>query len=90
MGKPPSGIFEGVVTMFGNYDECLKIRVYHEDDSNQDEDIVPNYETNNEEKVEFFRGQYCITEFKPWLPKKPNFYGINSEYKILPTDDTVN
>lgn len=83
-GKPPSGIFEGVVTMFGNFEECVKVRVNDDDDSEIDED-------GNERFKEFFRGQFCVTEFKPWLPKKPPFYGMSSKIKGLlrESDDTV-
>ena len=76
IGKPPSGIFEGVVSMFGNYDQCLKLRVYHDDEEGTD----ALYSDPDEQK-EFFRGQYCVAEFKPWLSKKPRFYGMNTVLK---------
>lgn len=76
IGKPPSGIFEGVVSMFGNYDQCLKLRVFHEDDDGTD-----GLTADHEEPKEFFRGQYCVAEFKPWLTKKPHFYGMNTVLK---------
>ncbi|CAG2159129.1 unnamed protein product [Oppiella nova] len=83
-GKPPSGIFEGVVTMFGNFEECLKVRVADDDDSELDDE-------GREQFKEFFRGQFCVAEFKPWLPKKPAFYGMSSKIKGLlrESDDTV-
>lgn len=127
MGKPQSGLLEGAMTMFGNYDQCLKIRVYDYDDDDDDDgggggggevetddvrrndnenqlrfenfydaDGTETIENNNEmndlyydttindrRNVEFFRGQYCIVEFKPWLPSKPRFYGMNSRYEIF-------
>ena len=83
-GKPPSGIFEGVVTMFGNFEECIKVKVADDDDMDVDEE-------GNETFKEFFRGQFCVAEFKPWLPKKPPFYGMSSKIKGLlrENDDTV-
>lgn len=89
-GKPPSGIFEGVVTMFGNYEECLKIRVLHDDDDDGNEEFFKSDEDIGQlEAKEFFRGQYCVAEFKPWLPKKPRFYGMNTKIKTQRDDDTV-
>lgn len=69
--------------MFGNYDQCLKLRVFHDDEDGSDSlsAEIP------EEPKEFFRGQYCVAEFKPWLPKKPRFYGMNTVLKS-PFQDT--
>ena len=93
-GKPPSGIFEGAVSMFGNYDECTKVIVYDDDDEDDEEEEEGESEKEPKEKKlkEFFRGQYCVAEFKPWLPMKPHYYGMNSKIQNLQrdsTDDTV-
>lgn len=77
--------------MFGNYEECLKIRVMHDDDDDMDEEFYNKSEDDGggEETKEFFRGQYCVAEFKPWLPKKPRFYGMNTMIKPPRDDDSV-
>lgn len=95
IGKPSAGLLEGQVSMFGNYHECLGVRVMEEDD----EDVFEDEEEEGEEgsadasqNKEFFRGKYCILEFKPWLPKKPPFYGMKTKLKALERpkkDDTV-
>ncbi len=86
-GKPPSGIFEGAVTMFGNYEECTSVRVADDDDLDvhDEEDYEDKGKANSKE---FFRGKYCVTEFKPWLPKKPPFYGMNAKIKSLLRDES--
>lgn len=71
-GKPASGLLEGSLTMFGNYHECLSIRAPDEDEI----EIV-------EEFREYFRGQYCVLEIKPYLPKKKPFYTMNSSIPSL-------
>lgn len=102
IGKPPSGMFEGVVTMFGNYDQCLAIRVF-EDDQDSDSALEGDgsfLSTSSEDEMhgngdksatdntrEFFRGQYCVAEFKPWLPAKPHYYGMNSRLKASQRND---
>lgn len=71
-GKPSSGLLEGSLTMFGNYHECLSIRAPDEDEI----EIVDEFR-------EYFRGQYCVLEMKPYLPKKPAFYSLNSTIQAL-------
>ncbi|XP_053208215.1 nose resistant to fluoxetine protein 6-like [Panonychus citri] len=95
IGKPSAGLLEGQVSMFGNYHECLGVRVMEEDDEDvfddEEEDKEEGSEDSNQSK-EFFRGKYCILEFKPWLPKKPPFYGMKTKLKALERpkkDDTV-
>ena len=70
--------------MFGNFEECVKVRVADDDDSEFDDEGKETFK-------EFFRGQFCVAEFKPWLPKKPPFYGMSSKIKGLlrENDDTV-
>lgn len=73
--------------MFGNHQECLKIRAPDDEDDFEDEEegVKPKFK-------EFFRGKYCLLELKPWLPKKPHFYGFVEKVKSLerePDDDTV-
>lgn len=72
VGKPSAGIFEGALTMFGNYRQCLSIRAPDDDD----------IETGDQFE-EYFRGQYCIIHLKPWLPAKKQFYGFNSTIEQL-------
>lgn len=67
IGKPSAGILEGSLTMFGNYHECLSVRAPDEDEI----EVV-------EEFREYFRGQYCVLQMKPYLPKKTHFYSLNS------------
>lgn len=69
--------------MFGNYEQCVAVRVLDDDDGNDaDYDMEPL-----EKSKEFFRGQFCVVEFKPWLPKKPKFYGMNTKIKNLKRDE---
>lgn len=82
IGKPPSGLLEGAITMFGNHEECLKIRAPDdEDDFDEDEEnaVKPKFK-------EFFRGQYCVLELKPWLPPKPHYYGFVERIQSLKRD----
>lgn len=82
IGKPPSGLLQGAITMFGNHDECLKIRAPDdEDDFDEDDDapVKPKFK-------EFFRGQYCVLELKPWLPPKPHYYGLAERIESLKRD----
>lgn len=71
-GKPTSGIFEGSLTMYGNYKQCLNIRAPDEDEI----EITEQFE-------EYFRGQYCIIHLKPWMPIKQPFYHLNSSIDSL-------
>lgn len=94
IGKPSSGLLEGQVSMFGNYHECINIRVMEDDEEDvfDDEEEEAADESEKSEPKEFFRGKYCILEFKPWLPKKPSFYGMNTKLKALERpkkDDSV-
>lgn len=94
IGKPSAGLLEGQVSMFGNYHECLNIRVMEEEDEDvfDDEEDEKDEEGEKSEPKEFFRGKYCILEFKPWLPKKPPFYGMNTKLEALKRskkDDSV-
>lgn len=88
IGKPPGGILEGAITMFGNHKQCLDVRAPDdEDDFDEDEDL-----TGPRKVKEFFRGKYCALEIKPWLPPKPRFYGFSSKIESLrrdPTDDSL-
>lgn len=71
-GKPSAGIFEGSLTMFGNYRQCLNIRAPDEDEI----EISDQFE-------EYFRGQFCVLHLKPWLPHKKPFYHLNSTIDSL-------
>jgi len=94
MGKPGAGMLEGSLTMFGNHRQCLDIRA-PDDEDDFEEDVSIDEATGKPKFKEFFRGQYCMLELKPWLPKKPRFYGLEggrSAIKALtrdPNDDTV-
>ena len=86
-GKPTAGALLGSPTLFGSYHQCTDIRVMDDDDED-DEDDGDLFENDNFEKVEpkeFFRGKYCLLEFKPWLPEKPPFYGLNAKLKAFET-----
>ena len=83
-GKPTSGTLLGSPTMFGNYRECTNIRVMDDDgEDEEDDEIFEDYGFEKEEPKEFFRGKYCVLEFKPWLPKKPPFYGLSTKLKAF-------
>lgn len=71
-GKPTAGIFEGSLTMFGNYRQCLSIRAPDEDEI----EITEQFE-------EYFRGQFCVIHLKPWMPIKKPFYHLNSTVESL-------
>lgn len=71
-GKPGAGIMEGSMTMFGNYRQCLKVR------APDDDEIEFTGEFS-----EYFRGQYCVLQLKPWLPKKQRFYNFNTKLAAL-------
>lgn len=71
-GKPTSGIFQGSLTMFGNYRQCLSIRAPDEDEI----EITDQFE-------EYFRGQFCVIHLKPWMPIKKPFYHLNSTIEPL-------
>lgn len=71
-GKPSSGMFEGSLTMFGNYRQCLSIRAPDEDEI----EITDQFE-------EYFRGQFCVLHLKPWMPIKRPFYHLNSTIEPL-------
>lgn len=91
IGKPTAGIMEGAVTMFGNHRQCMRVRAFEEEDEDL-EDLDDEDRTSTEERPErkeFFRGKYCVLEFKPHLPHKPPFYGFNTRLKALqrPVDD---
>ena len=68
--------------MFGNYRQCMAIRAY-EDDEELDDFFDTDEPKKPVEKKEFFRGKYCVFEFKPYLPKKPPFYGLNTKLKAV-------
>lgn len=72
IGKPSAGLLEGSLTLFGNYKQCLGVRAPDEDEI----EIV-------EEFREYFRGQYCVLQMKPYMPKKPRFYSLNSTISSL-------
>lgn len=61
-GKQSGGLMNGVYAFYGDYDQCLKIRV--------------NRDKSTEE---YFRGQYCLVDFKLPLPKKDQPYYYKSE-----------
>lgn len=71
-GKPTSGMFQGSLTMFGNYRQCLSIRAPDEDEI----EITDQFE-------EYFRGQFCVVHLKPWMPIKKPFYNLNSTIDSL-------
>lgn len=72
IGKPSAGILEGSLTLFGNYKQCLSVRAPDEDEI----ELVDEFR-------EYFRGQYCVLQMKPYLPKKAPFYSLNSTIKSL-------
>lgn len=78
-GKPVAGLLEGSLTMFGNYRQCVKLRVPDDDE----------IEFAGEFR-EYFRGKYCIIQAKPWLPEKKRFYNLNSKIKTLNDDGEEN
>ena len=70
-----------------------RLEIWQEDEEKEDnEEVEDEDQDENNPKVknlkEFFRGQYCVAEFKPWLPKKPAFYGMNTKIKTLLRDET--
>lgn len=71
-GKPTAGIFQGSLTMYGNYRQCLNIRAPDEDEI----EITEQFE-------EYFRGQFCVIHLKPWMPTKQPFYHLNSTIEPL-------
>lgn len=71
-GKPTSGILEGSLTLFGNYRQCLSIRVPDEDEI----EITDQFE-------EYFRGQFCVVHMKPFMPVKQSFYSLNASIDSL-------
>lgn len=77
-GKPTAGILEGSLSMLGNYRECLSVRA---------PDIDETEETK--EFKEYFRGQYCVLQLKPYLPQKPTFYSLNSKIPSLLKNKTA-
>lgn len=92
IGKPPAGMMQGAVTIFGNHKQCLDIRAPDEEDEDEFEDEEGSGEAGPKPFKEFFRGKYCVLELKPWLPPKPHFYGFNTKIKSLerePGDDSV-
>lgn len=87
IGKPPAGMMQGAITIFGNHKQCLDIRAPDDEDDfeDSDSDAPPKFK-------EFFRGKYCVLELKPWLPPKPKYYGFSSHIESLkrdPNDDTI-
>lgn len=87
IGKPPAGVLEGSITMFGNHKQCLDIRA-----PDDEEDFDEDEESGPPKFKEFFRGQYCVLELKPWLPKKPHYYGFVERIESLKRpagDDSV-
>lgn len=58
--------------MLGNYRQCLSIRSPDEDEI----EITDQFE-------EYFRGQFCVLHFRPWLPQKRRFYHLNSTIETL-------
>lgn len=71
-GKPTSGIFQGSLSMLGNYKQCLAIRAPDEDEI----EITDQFE-------EYFRGRYCVLQMKPWLPAMPAYYNLNATIEPL-------
>lgn len=65
-------MFEGSLSMFGNYRQCLNIRAPDEDEI----EITDQFE-------EYFRGQFCVVHLKPWMPNKRPFYHLNSTIEPL-------
>lgn len=65
-------MFEGSLTMFGNYRQCLNIRAPDEDEI----EITDQFE-------EYFRGQFCVIHLKPWMAHKQPFYHLNSSVDFL-------
>lgn len=93
IGKPPGGILEGAITMFGNHKQCLDVRAPDDEDDFEDEVEEGVDSMGAKKKIkEFFRGQYCALEIKPWLPPKPRFYGFSTKIESLkrdPSDDSL-
>lgn len=62
-----------------------------EPDAEEDEYDADRLGTSSEEQPEqpvkeFFRGQYCVVQLKPWLPRKPRWYGMNTAVKTLASE----
>lgn len=76
MFRPTSGFLEGTITDFGDFDECLRIRSY----------TLDAQENQKVEKVELFRGQYCLLNIRPALPPKP--YKVSVQSKVFNFTDT--
>lgn len=86
IGKPPGGILEGAITMFGNHKQCLDVRAPDDEDDFEDDSEEVSETAAKKKMKEFFRGQYCSLEIKPWLPPKPRFYGFSSKIESLKRD----
>lgn len=71
-GKPAAGILEGSLTLFGNYRQCLDVQAPDEDEI----ELVDEFR-------EYFRGQYCVLQMKPYLPERKPFYSLNSTIEGL-------
>ncbi|GIY24598.1 nose resistant to fluoxetine protein 6 [Caerostris darwini] len=61
-GKPGGGMFEGNLGHLGDYDECVDL------------DIPELKDPDDSSKHQ--RGKYCLSEFQPLLPKKPQLYTL--------------
>lgn len=71
-GKPTSGVFQGSLSMLGNYGQCLGIRAPDEDEI----EITDKFE-------EYFRGRYCVLHMRPWMPEMKPYYHLNATIESL-------
>ncbi|PRD36647.1 UNVERIFIED_CONTAM: nrf-6 [Trichonephila clavipes] len=68
-GKPGGGMFEGNLGHLGDYDECVNLDIPELKD--------PDDPTKHQ------RGKYCLSQFQPLLPKKPQLYTLFHEIPEL-------
>lgn len=69
-GRIPSGVFQGAVAHFGDYNECLDVEV----NGSLNDDLLHGQPLNS---TESFQGNYCLLQVKPSLPKLPSRLWLN-------------
>ncbi|KAG0410036.1 hypothetical protein HPB47_012859, partial [Ixodes persulcatus] len=68
-GKVPDGILEGSLSAWGAYNECV--------------DVVARDVGAADDVREYFRGQYCALDVRPYLPPKPKKYNPQDMFRNL-------
>lgn len=68
-GKMPEGMFFGSLASFGDFGECLQVRAINK--------------RLNGKLEEYFKGQYCGINVRPYLPPKPAHYSPKTFLKNL-------